>query len=295
MASSDEAAHAASETILSIPLISSQGADAAVAAEAATRAAPLPSAPAAPTPQATSLVAAVLIPIVGPQEVRPSSPGLRPLSSQTAGRTRHSRRSSVKEVKHPRRVDHVGDREPGAEYDSGQERKDDGHVERLEQVTNDEHRRHSRGDERSRGHNGTRRGPGQPANAVTAGAARSNGRSNPDDEARNRHHRQGRRKAHACHAILLALDGTDGRFRGGETSADGDRTEASLKADRGDPADDRELFVTVAGGLEHEAGMEPRFRRLSAACLYAAGGRYRPEGSRAGPGWVQVRSRGNRL
>ena len=78
MASSDEAAHAASETILSIPLISSQGADAAVAAEAATRAAPLPSAPAAPTPQATSLVAAVLIPIVGPQEVRPSSPGLRP-------------------------------------------------------------------------------------------------------------------------------------------------------------------------------------------------------------------------
>src|SRR5262249_26975103 len=70
MASSDEAAQAASETILSIPLISSQGADAAVAAEAATRAAPLPSAPAAPTPQATSLVAAVLIPIVGPQEVR---------------------------------------------------------------------------------------------------------------------------------------------------------------------------------------------------------------------------------
>jgi hypothetical protein len=53
----------------------------------------------------------------------------------------------IQEIENPRRVDHVGERESGTEYDPSQERENQGHVEHLDHVTDNENGRRSSGNE----------------------------------------------------------------------------------------------------------------------------------------------------
>ena len=119
-------------------------------------------------------------------------------NGKTAGHHKHQGRvpvaCDIQEVENPRRIDHVGEGEPGTEYDPGQKRENQGHVRCPDHVTDDEHGRRAGGEEGHRGNDGTQRKPGQAANAVTAGTARPDDRPNADDETCDDRRRHGRRE-----------------------------------------------------------------------------------------------------